>query len=105
MLNAVLLQAAQPSAAGNFYSMLILLILFFVIMYFFMILPQQKRQKELKKFRDNLKEGDKVVTIGGIYGKVAKVKEHVVVLEVAPDVKITVDKNSIYRDQRDLGQR
>ena len=51
-------------------NQLVMLVLIMVIIYFFMIRPQTKRQKELKKFRENLKVGDKVVTIGGIHGKI-----------------------------------
>ncbi len=91
-------QASQQSA----WSMFIFLLLLFLIMWLFMIRPQQKRQKELKKFRDSLKEGDRVVTIGGIYGKVAQIKENKVVLEVAPNVKITFDKSAILRDTGDM---
>ncbi len=104
MTNFVFLQAAQPQQ-GNPWSMFIFLILLFVIMYFFMIRPQAKRQKELRKFRESLQEGDKVVTIGGIYGKVAQIKDNKVVLEVANGVKITFDKSSILRDPSDLQQQ
>ena len=100
-MQVVFLQQAQQ---GNPWSMLILLVLLFVIMYVFMILPQRKRQKELDKFRNSLKEGQRVVTVGGIYGKVSQVKEKTVVLEVAPNVKITFDKSSILRNENDLQQ-
>ncbi len=95
----------QASQQGSALSMFIFLLLLFVIMWLFMVRPQQKRQKELKKFRDSLKEGDRVVTIGGIYGKVVQLKDHKVVLEVAPNVKITFDKSSILRDTSDLPQQ
>ena len=103
MTNLVFLQQAQ--AQGNPWTMLILLILLFIIMYLFMVRPQAKRQKELQKFRDSLKEGDRVVTIGGIYGKVAQVKDSTIVLEVAPNVKMKFDKSAILRDTSDLEQR
>ncbi len=103
MINTIFLQAAPQQ--GNSTSMLIFLVLLFVIMYFFMIRPQSKRQKELRKFRESLKEGDKVVTIGGIYGKVTQVKDTTVTLEIAPDVRIKIDKTSILRDPSDLQQQ
>ncbi len=104
MTNFVFLQQAAAQQ-GNPWSMLIFLGLLFVIMWLFMIRPQAKRQKELQKFRASLKEGDRVVTIGGIYGKVAQVKDTTVVLEVAPNVKIKFDKTAILRDHTDLEQK
>ena len=78
--------------------MWVMLLLIFVIMWFFMIRPQRKQQKELQKFRDGLKKGDKVVTIGGIYGTVVEIKDKSVLVEVDKDVKIRVDKNAVQRD-------
>ncbi len=76
----------------------IMMILLFVIMWAFMIRPQRKQQKELEKFRNELKRGDKVVTAGGIYGIVDEIKERSVLIKVDGDVKLRVDKNSIVRD-------
>ena len=59
---------------------------------------QRKQQKELEKFRNELKRGDKVVTAGGIYGIVDEIKERSVLIKVDGDVKLRVDKNSIVRD-------
>ena len=78
--------------------MWVMLLLIFVIMWFFMIRPQRKQQKELQKFRDSLKKGDKVVTIGGIYGTVVELKEKSVLIEVDKDVKIRVDRNALQGD-------
>ena len=89
--------AANPNA-GSSWSMWIMLILIFVVMWLFMIRPQRKQQKELQKFREGLKKGDKVVTIGGIYGTVVEVKEKTLLLEVDSNVKIRVDKNSVVKD-------
>ena len=75
-----------------------LLALIFVVMWFFMIRPQKKQQKELQNFRDGLKKGDKVVTIGGIYGTVCEVKEGSVLMEVDNNVKIRVNKNALVKD-------
>ena len=90
---------AQPAGGGM--SMWIMLALIFVVMWFFMIRPQRKQQKELQNFRDSLKKGDKVVTIGGIYGTIAEVKENYVLLEVDKDVKIRVNKQAIQKDYTD----
>lgn len=78
--------------------MWIMLILIFVVMWFFMIRPQRKQQKELQTFRDGLKKGDKVVTVGGIFGTVVEVKDNSLLLEVDRDVKIRVAKSSVVRD-------
>ena len=68
------------AAAGGSWMSIIMLVALFAVMYFVMIRPQQKKEKELKAMRDALKVGDEVVTIGGIYGKIIKVKEDRVTL-------------------------
>lgn len=73
-----------------------MIILLVVIFYFFMIRPQQKRQKEINKFRAGVQRGDRVITSGGIHGKVRDVKENSFVIEIANGVSITVDKNFVY---------
>lgn len=87
----VLLQAG----GGGAMSSIIMLVAIIVIFYFFMIRPQQKRQKEEKKFREALTKGQRVVTIGGLHGKIADVKETTVLIEVANDVKIEVEKTAV----------
>lgn len=97
------LQASTGQAGGGM-TMLLMLALIFVVMYFFMIRPQQKRQKELNNFRNSLKKGDKVVTVGGIYGTVIEVAENKVMLEIDKDVRIKVDKASLVKDFSDTQQ-
>lgn len=105
-LLGILLQAegapAQGGAAG--YSGLIMMLLIFVVFYFFMIRPQSKRQKEIKKQREAMKAGDKVITSGGIYGKIKDVKDNAVIIEIAENVRIKVDKNSVYVAAEDIQQ-
>ncbi len=96
-----LLQTAAPAAQGGGWSMWIMLALIFVVMWFFMIRPQRKQQKELENFRNALKNGDKVVTIGGIYGTVCEVKEDYVLIEVDKEVKIRVSKQALVKDFTD----
>ena len=93
---------AQP---GSGWTMWIMLILIFVVMWLFMIRPQRKQQKELQKFRDGLQKGDKVVTIGGIYGTVVEVKDKTLLLEIDSNVKIKVDKNSVVKDFSAVNQQ
>jgi preprotein translocase subunit YajC len=71
------------------------LILIVVVFYFFMIRPQMKKQKELKKFRDNLQVGDKVVTIGGIHGKILEVADTTVLLSCESSTKLRVEKSAV----------
>lgn len=86
------------ATANSSWSMWVMLILIFVVMWFFMIRPQRKQQKELEKFRNSLKRGDRVVTIGGIYGVVDEIKERQVIIKVDGDTKLKVDKNSLVKD-------
>lgn len=74
------------------------LVLIIVVFYFFMIRPQLKKQKDQRKFRESLAKGDKVVTIGGIHGKLVEVKDNTVVIEIAKEMKITVEKSAISSD-------
>ncbi|MFC0130922.1 preprotein translocase subunit YajC [Massilia eurypsychrophila] len=71
------------------------LVLMFVVMYFLMIRPQQKRAKEQRSMMDALAKGDEVVTAGGILGKVSKVNDTYVTVEIAANTEIVVQKNSI----------
>lgn len=103
-MNIILMSQPQGSDANPLMSMLPLLLIV-VVFYFFMIRPQMKRQKEVRKFRESLAKGDKVVTTGGIYGKIVEVKETTIILEIAKDVDIVVDKNGIIKDMSDVQTR
>lgn len=83
------------------YSMFFMMGLIIVIFYFFMIRPQMKRQKELQKFRSSLQKGDKVVTTGGLYGRIDEIKDNIIMLEVAPNIKVKVDKSVVLKDISD----
>ncbi|WP_290380987.1 preprotein translocase subunit YajC [uncultured Muribaculum sp.] len=75
---------------------LIMIVALIAIFYFFMIRPQQRKQKEIRKFREGLNVGDRVITAGGIYGKIRAVKENTITLEIADNVRISIDKGSVY---------
>ena len=92
-LNIIMLQDA---AAGSGFSSIILIVAFIAIFYFFMVRPQQKKQKEINKFRSELNNGDRVITAGGIYGIIKDIKDNYIILEIADNVRIKIDKNSIY---------
>lgn len=85
-------------------SNLIMLVLVLVIFYFFMIRPQMKKQKELKKFREGLKAGDKIVTIGGIHGKILEVADATLLIGTEGG-KMRIDKTAVSNSVEDrIGQ-
>ncbi len=106
MHNLILLQAASGAApAGGFgMSSLIMIVMIIDIFYFFMIAPQQKKQKKINAFRDSLQKGDKVMTAGGIYGRIREVRDNYVLLEIDQNVTIRIDKNSIYQSMQDVAE-
>lgn len=75
---------------------IVMIVLLIGVFYFMMIRPQQKRQKEIRNFREGIKEGDRVTTAGGILGKVKKIKNTTFLLEISNGVVIEIDKNSVY---------
>lgn len=91
ILDLILAQAQGGGMSGIF-----MIVAMIVIFYFFMIRPQQKKQKELKKQREALSKGDRVVTAGGIHGKITADKDSYMMIEIAPGVTIRVDKASLY---------
>jgi preprotein translocase subunit YajC len=104
-LLSIMLQATTASGTTGgmgSYTGILMMVLIFVVFYFFMIRPQSKRQKEIKKQREAMKSGDTVVTSGGIYGKVKDIKDTTVTVEIADNVRIKVDKNSVFATAEDL---
>ena len=93
LLNSILLNTDAQGGGMMQIGMIVLLI---DVFYFFMIRPQNKKQKEIKKFREGIQKGDKVITAGGIYGTIKEIKETHFVLEIADNVKISIDKGSVY---------
>ena len=75
-----------------------MMILIFVVMWLFMIRPQQKKQKELENQRKQMKAGDKVVTAGGIHGKIEKIQDDTMTVEIAKGVSIRIDKSSVFAE-------
>ncbi len=105
MMNYILMAQPQQGAEANPLMTFLPLILIIVVFYFFMIRPQMKRQKELRKFRESLQKGDAVVTTGGIYGKIAEIKETTVLLQVDEGVKLKVDKSAVIKDMADVANQ
>lgn len=90
--------AGGASGQSNALVTFLPLLLVFVVFYFFMIRPQMKKQKEMTNYRNSLKKGDKVITTGGIYGRISEVKDNYVMMEVGGDLRLKVDKNALVKD-------
>ena len=88
-------QTAAPAAGGDFLVSMLPLILIFVVFYFLLIRPQQQRMKKHRSMIDAVKRGDEVVTAGGIYGKVTRVEDLVVTVQIAKDVDVKVAKATL----------
>jgi preprotein translocase subunit YajC len=86
--------AADPGIMGTL-GMYGPFVILFVLMYFLMIRPQQKRQKELRTMMDALAKNDEVITVGGVLGRVTKVSEGYVTIEVAPGTEMVVQKSAV----------
>lgn len=95
MLNSFILLQQQGEGGGGLSGML-MIVAMVVIFYFFMIRPQNKKQKEIKKAREAMQNGDRVVTAGGIHGKIRDINDTTINIEIAPGVSIKVDKTSVY---------
>lgn len=109
-LLSILLQATpeapaveQPWWVQN--SGFIMVIAFVAIFYFFMIRPQQKRQKDLQNARNSMKNGDKVITAGGIHGRIKEVDDATVLIEISDGVRIRVEKSSVFASAEDIQQK
>ncbi|MBE0478943.1 preprotein translocase subunit YajC [Candidatus Aerophobetes bacterium] len=83
------------TGAGGLFGALVPLILIFVIFYFLLILPQRKKQREHQEMVKNVKKGDKIVTSGGIYGTITRVKKNYIEAEIASGVVVRVQRGSI----------
>ena len=94
MLNTLLM---APPAGGNSNPIMsfLPLILIAIVFYFFMIRPQTKRMKDQKNFIENLKKGDKIVTVGGIHGKIAEINDDTFLMEIEGGVKMKIDRVSV----------
>lgn len=92
MLNVILM---APGGEGSGVSTLIMMGLVLVVMYFFMIRPQTKKAKDEKKFREGLKKGDRIVTIGGIHGKINEIRDDSFIIEVEGNNRLKIEKSAV----------
>ena len=103
MLLTILLQATEQAPKGNMWTSLLPFLLIIVVFWLFFIRPQSKKAKEAQKFRDELKKGDKVVTIGGFHGKITEVKENTVMVSLAPNMEVEIEKSALVQNASQVG--
>ena len=105
-MNTIFMLTLQQTATqGNAFMQFLPLILIVVVFWFFMIRPQNKKQKEIANFRKSLQVNQKVITAGGIHGIIKEINDDHIVLEIATNVKIKIDKNSIFADASAANQQ
>jgi len=103
-----LLQAETTQSKGLLdggSGMIFMILAIILVFYFFMIRPQQKKQKQMQNFREALKKGDKIVTIGGIHGKIVAVEEATFTIEVEDGCKMKIDKAAVAVDANELNKQ
>jgi len=105
-MNILNILLAAPAPTGGGLLSLLPLVLIILVFYLFFIRPQLKKQKEARKYREALKKGDKVITIGGIHGKIVEIQETTLTIEVAPEIKFRIEKSAVAMDgpQENLGE-
>jgi preprotein translocase subunit YajC len=91
-------QPAEGAEGGSGMQTIIMFGAIFVVFYLFMIRPQMKKQKEAKKFKESLQNGTKIVTIGGIHGKIAEIKENIVIIETEGGNRLKLEKSAISKE-------
>ena len=100
----ILLEAQGQEQQPGGLMMWLPLVLIVVVFWVFFIRPQSKKAKEEQKFRDSLQKGDKVVTIGGFHGKVVEVKDTTVIISLAPNMEVEVEKTALVQNGNRVGQ-
>ena len=102
-MKPIILLQLTPSSGGLSSFLPIILIIF--VFYFFMIRPQINRQKSEQNFRSQIKKGDKVVTVGGIHGKVNTIKENKILLEISENTRVSVNIDCISKDKSERNKK
>ena len=85
------------------WTSMIWILLLIVVFWLFFIRPQSKKAKEQQKFREELKKGDKVITIGGFHGKITEVKENTVMVSLSPDIVVEIEKSALVQNASQVG--
>lgn len=97
VLFLTLMANPQGGKGGGAMSFLPLLLIIFIF-YFFMIRPQMRKNKEIRKFRENLKKGDKIITIGGIHGKIIEIDDTTFIIEVEGQNRLKIERSAVAMD-------
>ena len=95
IISSIFLQATNSSGIASFLPFILIMI----VIYFFMIRPQINRQKAEEEFQNKLQKGNKIITIGGIHGKIVSIKESNIILEISEKTQIVIDRQSISREK------
>jgi len=95
MTELTTLLMASPEGGGGGNSFWIMLLLMFGVMYFFMIRPQAKRAKKQQAFREEIGKGDRIITNGGIHGKISEVRDTTFILDIEGGGKLKIEKSSV----------
>ena len=90
-----MMPAQEGAEAKPMWQTFMPFILILVIIYFFMIRPQSKKAKEQRSYKDTVKKGDKIITIGGVHAKIVEIKEKDFIIEVGNGVKMTIQKEAV----------
>ena len=98
LLNILLMAPQGANAQQNCLYSFLPLLLIVVVFYFFFIRPQMKRSKDQKKFKEGLQKGQKVITIGGIHGRIVEIQETTVTIEVENSVRLRIEKSAVAMD-------
>ncbi len=98
LLSILLMAPPQGGSQQSSWMTFIPLLLIIVVFYFFFIRPQMKRSKDQKKFRESLQKGQKIITIGGIHGRIVEIQDTTVTIEVENNVRLRVEKSAIAID-------
>lgn len=101
-MDLIILQGTAAPTSGGGSGMLYMLGAMFVVMYFFMIRPQMKKNKAQIAFKDSISKGDKIVTTGGIHGKIAEIRDTTFIIDTEGGGKLRIDKSSVSMDATKL---
>ncbi len=100
LLNILLMAPPTEGGGGGGLTSFLPLILIILVFYLFFIRPQMRKNKEMKKYREALKKGDKIITIGGIHGKIVEVQERTFIIEVEGQNKLKIERSAVSMDGR-----
>ncbi len=97
-MNLLYILLMAPEGGGGGIGAFLPLILIIVVFYLFFIRPQMKKQKDLRKFRENLRKGDKIITIGGIHGRIVEEQEKTFTIEVEGGIRLRIERSAVAMD-------